>query len=99
MGVLISTARAAFSTKLLPSTLISTIYLPCKVFCTPCEDPITSDNLTKSSALISEMLVSFKLHALVTPCGPEMSVTLKFLLVFFIVVSGCSTFSLDVLSI
>ena len=44
--------------------------------CTDLKIPITSDNLTKSSPLIYQMLASFVFPSLVTSWCPEMNVTI-----------------------
>ena len=79
----ISAARTAIVTKSLVSILISTIYPPRKVTLHNFGEPyyITSDNLTKPSALIYEMLMSFIFPSLAMSRCPEMSVTTGFLFV------------------
>ena len=73
MVTLISTARAAFqqSCHLLHSFLLFTHLARC--FCTPWENPITSDNLTKSLALICKKLASSIFQALMKSRCSEMS--------------------------
>ena len=73
---LISTARAVFSTKSSPFTLISTIYLPREVLLHTFGRPHYIRQFKKSSALICEMLASFNLQALTTSRIAEMSVSI-----------------------